>query len=287
VTSTEQTTGPAATLERTGPASAPDAVAVVRLNRPATRNALTTELKVALRDALEQVADDTSVRAVVLASSGPAFCVGQDLREHAEALRGDMRGDAQRSGAGPSISALTTVPEHYNRIAGALASMAKPVVAAVNGTCVGAGLGFALACDLRIAAAGAKFATAFAGIGFGGDSGLSGTLAHAVGASRATELLMLGDTFTAEQARDWGLVREVVAAEEVDDAALALAKRLAEGPTLAFAEIKRAVALGTVSPMRDVLDHEASAQARLGHTEDHVNAVEAFLAKEKPTFHGR
>jgi 2-(1,2-epoxy-1,2-dihydrophenyl)acetyl-CoA isomerase len=275
VTSTEQTTGPAATLERTGPASAPDAVAVVRLNRPATRNALTTELKVALRDALEQVADDTSVRAVVLASTGKAFCVGQDLREHAEALRGDM------------ASALTTVPEHYNRIAGALASMAKPVVAAVNGTCVGAGLGFALACDLRIAAAGATFATAFAGIGFGGDSGLSGTLAHAVGASRATELLMLGDTFTAEQARDWGLVREVVAAEEVDDAALALAKRLAEGPTLAFAEIKRAVALGTVSPLRDVLDHEASAQARLGHTEDHVNAVEAFLAKEKPTFHGR
>ena len=253
----------------------PTAVAVVRLNRPDGRNALTTELKTALRDALEEVADDTTVRAVVLASSGRAFCVGQDLREHAEALRGNMS------------AALTTVPEHYNRIAAALATMPKPVVAAINGTCVGAGLGFALACDLRVAAAGVSFATAFAGIGFGGDSGLSGTLAHAVGASRATELLMLGEPFTAEAARDWGLVREVVAPEEVDGAALALAERLAAGPTLAYTEIKRAVAMGTVSSLRDVLEHEAAAQARLGSTEDHRHAVEAFLAKEKPVFHGR
>jgi 2-(1,2-epoxy-1,2-dihydrophenyl)acetyl-CoA isomerase len=261
---------PAVLVERDDQA----AVVTVRLNRPDKRNALTTELKVALRDALEEVADDTSVRAVVLASSGKAFCVGQDLGQHAEALRSE------------GAASMITVPEHYNRIAAALAGMPKPVVAAVNGTAVGAGLGFLLACDLRIAAAGTRFATAFAGIGFGGDSGLSATLAHSVGAARATELLMLGDTFTAEQAQQWGMVREVVEPDAVDDTALDLARRLAQGPTLAFAEIKKGIALGTVSPLGDVLEHEAAAQARLAATHDHVAAVEAFVAKEKPTFGG-
>lgn len=251
------------------------AVAIVRMNRPDRRNALTTELKVALRDALEDVGQDDDVRAVVLAAAGSAFCVGQDLGEHAETLRS---GDPD---------AMRTVPEHYNRIASALATMPKPAVAAIGGTCVGAGLGFALACDVRLAASGVRFATAFAGIGFGGDSGLSATLAHAVGASRAIDLLMLGDSFTAEQARDWGLVREVVAAEELDDRALALARRLASGPTRAYAEIKAAIALGTVSALPSVLEHEGAAQSRLVDTEDHRNAVESFLAKEKPTFTGR
>jgi 2-(1,2-epoxy-1,2-dihydrophenyl)acetyl-CoA isomerase len=250
------------------------AVATVRMNRPDRRNALTTELKVALRDALEEVGQDEGVRAVVLAAAGPAFCVGQDLGEHAEVLRS---GDPD---------AMRTVPEHYNRITSAIATMPKPVVAAVGGTCVGAGLGFALACDLRLAAAGVRFATAFAGIGFGGDSGLSASLAHAVGVSRATDLLMLGDSFTAEQARDWGVVREVVAAEELEDRALALARRLANGPTRAYAEIKAAIALGSVSPLTTILEHEGAAQSRLAATDDHRNAVEAFLSKEKPTFTG-
>jgi 2-(1,2-epoxy-1,2-dihydrophenyl)acetyl-CoA isomerase len=255
-----------------------EAVTTVRLNRPASRNALTVELKVALRDALQEVAADDSVRAVVLASSGPAFCVGQDLREHAES----MRSESTPGGA------LDTVTEHYNPIAAALAGMPKPVVAAITGTTVGAGLGFVLACDLRVAAAGTKFATAFSGIGFGGDSGLSATLAHCVGASRATDLLMLGDTFTAEEARDWGIVREIAAdAEATEAAALALGRRLAAGPTVAYAEIKKAVALGTVSPLGEVLAHEAQAQVMLSTTQDHRDAVEAFLAKEKPTFHGR
>lgn len=254
-----------------------EAVTTVRLNRPDSRNALTKELKVALRDALADVAQDDSVRAVVLASGGPAFCVGQDLREHAEDLR-----------AGGSSWSLSTVTKHYNPIATSLTTMPKPVVAAITGTAVGAGLGFVLACDLRVAAAGTKFATAFSGIGFTGDSGLSATLAHCVGSSRATELLLLGDTFTAEQARDWGIVREVAAdAESTETAALALARRLAAGPTLAYVEIKRAVALGTISPLPTVLEHEAAAQVRLGATGDHRDAVEAFLAKQKPTFHGR
>jgi 2-(1,2-epoxy-1,2-dihydrophenyl)acetyl-CoA isomerase len=97
---------------------------------------------------------------------------------------------------------------------------------------------------------------------------------------------MLGDSFTAEQARDWGVVREVVAAEELEVRALALARRLANGPTRAYAEIKAAIALGTVSPLTTILEHEGAAQSRLATTEDHRNAVEAFLSKEKPTFTG-
>lgn len=266
-----ETTDPAVLVERDDQA----AVVTVRLNRPDRRNALTTELKVALRDALEEVADDPSVRAVVLASSGKAFCVGQDLGEHAAALEAE------------GAASMITVPEHYNRIAAALATMPKPVVAAINGTAVGAALGFVLACDLRLAASGTKFATAFAGIGFGGDSGLSATLAHCVGASRATELLMLGDTFTAEQAQQWGMVRAVVDPDALDAEALTLARRLADGPTQAFVEMKRAVALGTVSSLGTVLEHEAAAQARLAATSDHVAAVRAFLAKETPVFEGR
>ena len=251
------------------------AVAVVTLNRPERRNALTVELKEALRDALAGVAADTAVRAVVVTGSGTAFCVGQDLAEHAEALRDD------------SASAFDTVERHYNPIVSTLAEMPKPVVAAINGTCVGAGLGFALACDLRIAAEGARFATAFAAIGLSADSGLSALLVHSLGAARATELMLLGETFTAEQAMQSGLVRAVVPAEQVRDTALELARRLAAGPTAAYAEIKRALAFGAVSPLDAVLAAEGAAQARLGRTRDHRAAVEAFLAKQRPTFEGR
>lgn len=261
--------GPPVLVERDG-----TAVAVVTLNRPARRNALTHELKEALRDALDGVAADSAVRAVVLAGSGPAFCVGQDLAEHAETLRAD---------AG---SALNTVERDYNPIVAALAGMPKPVVAAVNGTCVGAGLGFALACDLRVAAEGARFATAFAAIGLTADSGLSAFLVHALGAARASELMLLGEQFTAEQAQQWGLVRAVVPAEQVVDTALELARTLAAGPTAAYAEIKKALAFGAVSPLPAVLAEEARAQARLGRTRDHLGAVEAFLAKRRPEFEG-
>lgn len=250
------------------------AVAVITLNRPERRNAMTVELKDALVAAVTTVAEDPTVRAVVLTGSGPAFCVGQDLREHAAAMRS------------PEGPVFDTVAKHYNPIVRGLTGMPKPVIAAINGTCVGAGLGFALACDLRVAAAGASFATAFAAIGLTADSGLSATLARSVGGSRAAELLLLGEPFTAEQAAEWGLVRAVVPSEEVLDAALELARTLAAGPTLAYAEIKKAVAIGAVAPLDEVLDAEGAGQARLGRTKDHAGAVEAFLAKRRPTFEG-
>jgi 2-(1,2-epoxy-1,2-dihydrophenyl)acetyl-CoA isomerase len=257
------------TLERDG------AVAVVTLNRPERRNALTVELKEALLAALTEVAADGAVRAVVLTGTGKSFCVGQDLGEHVESLRGN------------ASTSFSTVERHYNPIVRTLATMPKPVVCAINGGAVGAGLGFALACDLRVAAEGATFATAFSAIGLTADSGLSATLTHSLGAARAIELLLLGEPFDAAHALASGLVRAVVPADEVLGAALALAQRLAAGPTLAYAEIKKAVAIGAVSDLDTVLAAEAAGQSRLGITADHREAVEAFLEKRKPVFEGR
>lgn len=250
------------------------AVAVLTMNRPAGRNALTLELKEALVAAVAEVAEDPAVRAVVLTGSGRAFCVGQDLREHAAALRA---ADGRQ---------FDTVERHYNPITLGLATMPKPVIAAVNGACVGAGLGFALACDLRLAAEGATFATAFAAIGLTADSGLSATLARAVGSARASELLLLGEPFDAGKAAEWGLLRAVLPAERLLEAALQLAGALAAGPTLAYAEIKKAVALGVVAPLAEALAAEDAAQTRLGRTRDHAGAVESFLAKRTPEFEG-
>lgn len=251
------------------------AVATVTMNRPDRANGLTTEMKDQLSGALTDVAEDASVRAVVLTGAGKAFCVGQDLAEHAEALR---------AGA---TTAFNTVATHYNPIVTTLATMPKPVVAAVNGACVGAGLGFALACDLRIAADTAKFGTAFTAIGLTCDSGLSSTLVRAVGAARASELVLVGEPFTAEQALEWGIVGRVTPGAELADSAAKLAERLAAGPTVAYAEAKQALAAAWQPSLGDVLAAEGAAQARLGRTDDHRNAVDAFLAKEKPTFSGR
>ncbi len=251
------------------------ALATVTLNRPDRRNAINLELKTALVAAVDELANDPAVRAVVLTGAGPAFCVGQDLAEHAAALHGD------------DATALDTVGLHYNPIVRGLTEMPKPVVAAVNGACAGAGLGLALACDLRVAAAGVKFVTAFAGVGLSADSGLSATLVHAVGASRAAELLLLGEPFSAEQAAEWGMVRAVVPAGDLLGTATELAGRLAAGPTQAYAEIKRAVWAAAGASLPDVLAGEAAAQSRLGRTRDHAHAVESFLAKSRPSFEGR
>lgn len=233
--------------------------------------ALTNHLKTALRDAIAEVGADPDIRAVVLTGSGKAFCAGQDLGEHAQALRSD------------AAHALDTVDEHYNPIVLGLATMPKPVIAAVNGLCFGAGLGFALACDLRIASSKAKFGTAFTAIGLTCDSGLSVTLARAVGAARASELVLRANTFTAEDALTWGIVGQVVEPDDLAGETAALAAKLADGPTLAYAEAKWAMAVS----LEQALANESAGQKRLGVTEDHRNAVEAFVAKETPKFQGR
>jgi 2-(1,2-epoxy-1,2-dihydrophenyl)acetyl-CoA isomerase len=240
-----------------------------------TTHALGLAAKQALLAAVQRAGHDDGIRAVVLTGTGRVFTAGQDLGEHAEALR--------RDGA----NALDTIDAHYNPLVTGLATMPKPVLAAINGTCAGAGLGIALACDLRIAAAGARFTTAFTGIGLTPDSGLSASLARAVGAARASELIMLAAPFTAEDAAGWGLVGQVVPAVDLATTAHEVAARLAAGPTQAYATAKRAIRQAWAASWPEVLAAEARDQAALGATADHRGAVEAFLAKRPPEFTGR
>jgi 2-(1,2-epoxy-1,2-dihydrophenyl)acetyl-CoA isomerase len=248
-------------------------VATITLDRPEALNALTVEMKLALREAVERAAGDDAVRAVVLTGAGRGFCVGQDLREHADGL---AAGDTE----------LTTVREHYNPIVMALTSLPKPVVAAVNGMAAGAGASLAFACDFRLAADNAGFLMAFARVGLGPDTGASWTLQRLVGYGRAMAMLMLAEPVTAQQALDMGLVNGVVAAEDLAAAAAELAGKLAAGPTVAYAGIKKALAVAATSDLETALATEAEVQARCGKTADHRNATEAFLAKQPVTFTG-
>jgi 2-(1,2-epoxy-1,2-dihydrophenyl)acetyl-CoA isomerase len=251
-----------------------DAVATLTLNRPDSLNSLDVALKEALAAELTSLADDDTVRAVVLTGAGRAFCVGQDLREHVATLESD---------AGPP---LDTVAVHYNPIAKALVGMPKPVVAAVRGAAAGAGAGLAFLADFRIGGPSTAFTTAFAGVGLAADSGMSWSLPRLVGHAKATELLMLGGTVRAEQAHRLGLLTTLVDSdEEVLPAAAQLAARLAAGPTVAYAQIKRELA--AEGELARALEVEAAAQATCGATADHRNATFAFVNKEKPVFTGR
>jgi 2-(1,2-epoxy-1,2-dihydrophenyl)acetyl-CoA isomerase len=245
-------------------------VATITMLRPG----LTHQSRRELLDVVREVAADGSVRAVVLTGTGRAFCVGQDLGQHVEALRGD------------AATSLSVVEEEYNPLVLALAGLRVPVVVAVNGACAGAGLGIALAGDLRVAAAGAKFTTAFAGIGLSSDSALASRLVHCVGGSRAAELLLLPEPFLAESAAEWGLVHRVVPPEQVLAEAQALAARLAAGPTAALRAIKTVLATAATDSLEDTLALEARLQTDLGRTADHREAVEAFLEKRAPRFTG-
>ena len=246
-------------------------VATLTLQRPALSHALRTDLLAAV----EEVAADEKVRAVLITGTGRAFCVGQDLAEHLESLRGN------------AATSLNVVAEEYNPLILALAGLRVPVVVGINGACAGAGLGVALAGDLRIAAAGVKFTTAFTGVGLSSDSALAARLVHCVGGSRAAQLLLTPDPFTAETAEQWGLVHRVVPAEEVLAEAQALAARLAAGPTAAYRAVKTVLATAATDSLEETLALEATLQSELGRTHDHREAVEAFLAKRTPEFTGR
>jgi 2-(1,2-epoxy-1,2-dihydrophenyl)acetyl-CoA isomerase len=245
-------------------------VATLTLQRPALSSALRTELLAEVA----AVAADESVRAVLITGTGRAFCVGQDLAEHLEELRSN------------AATSLNVVVDEYNPLILALAGLRVPVVVAINGACAGAGLGIALAGDLRVAAAGAKFTTAFTGVGLSSDSALASRLVHNVGGSRAAQLLLMPDPFTAETAEQWGLVHRVVPAEQVLAEAQALAARLAAGPTAAYGAVKTVLATAATDSLEATLALEARLQTALGRTSDHREAVEAFLEKRAPEFTG-
>jgi 2-(1,2-epoxy-1,2-dihydrophenyl)acetyl-CoA isomerase len=251
-----------------------DAVATITIDRPDALNALDVATKVALREAFERAAADDAVRAVVLTGAGRGFCVGQDLREHADALES---GD----------TSLDTVRAHYNPLVQAVVGTPKPVVAAVNGMAAGAGASLAFACDFRVAADSAAFLMAFARVGLGPDTGASWTLPRLVGWGRAAAMLMLAEPVSAAQALEMGLVNVVVPAAEVLAAATELAGRLAAGPTVAYAAIKQALAVAATTDLAGALEQEAQLQARCGATADHREATAAFLAKQQPVFTGR
>ncbi|MBZ4019140.1 enoyl-CoA hydratase/isomerase family protein [Streptomyces purpurogeneiscleroticus] len=253
-----------------------DGVAVIELDRPEAGNALDRTTKHGLLAAVRRVAaEGDAVRAVLLTARGKAFCVGQDLKEHARALE-------ERP-----ASAFATVTDEYNPLVLALRALPQPVVVAVEGACVGAGLGLALCADVRVVAAGARFATAFTGIGLAADTGLSASLTEAVGPSRAAGLFLLGDRFGSDEALNWGLAHRVVPDGTAAAEGRALAGRLAQGPTLAYAQVKRLLWEAPGAATADVLDREAAAQAALGATHDHRAAVRSFLDRDRPAFEGR
>ena len=251
-----------------------DGVATLTLNRPESMNSLSVELKQALIAALDELARDETVRAVVLTGTGRGFCVGQDLREHVTLLEAD------------DPAPLDTVTEHYNPIVLGLAGMPKPVIAAVNGMAAGAGAGLTFACDFRIAAKTAGFLLAFANVGLTLDSGVSWTLPRLIGAARATSLALLAEPIDAEAALEMGLVNAVVEPERLLPVAQELAARLAAGPTAAYAAIKASIGYAASATLAESLAKEAELQTAMGQTADHRNATAAFVAKQKPIFTG-
>ncbi|WP_460069173.1 2-cyclohexenylcarbonyl CoA isomerase [Streptomyces sp. YKOK-I1] len=253
-----------------------DGLATITLNRPEAMNALNVAAKVALREAARAAADDTGVRAVLLTAAGDrAFCVGQDLKEHIGLL------------AEGSAHVMSTVKEHYNPIVRALTEAAKPVVAAVNGVAAGAGFGFALAADYRVVADTASFNTSFAGVALTADSGVSWTLPRVVGPGRAADLLLFPRNIPAQEAYELGIANRVVPAADLRAEGEKVARRLASGPTVAYAALKEAVAYGFSHSLSETLGKEDELQSRAGASEDHTIAVRAFVQKETPKYLGR
>lgn len=248
-----------------------EGVATLTMNRPESLNSLNVELKVALAEAASELAGDPACRAVVLAGAGRAFCVGQDLREHLAALDTD--------------APLDTVTRHYNPLTTALASLPKPVVAAVRGMAAGAGASLALLADFRIGGPSTSFLMAFANVGLAGDTGVSWTLPRLVGHAKATELLMLAEQVPSAELHRLGLLTRMADSDdEVLGTAQELAARLAAGPTIAYGQIKRELLLGAPSTLSDALAVEAEAQAACGATRDHRESTLAFVNRQRPAF---
>ncbi|MEP6816094.1 MAG: enoyl-CoA hydratase-related protein [Marmoricola sp.] len=253
-----------------------DGVATITLNRPDAMNSLNVATKEALLEAVTNAADEAEVRCVVLTGTGRAFCVGQDLKEHIAILRSSS-----------SEELFNTVDVHYNPTVTALATMPKPVIAAVNGVAAGAGASLAFACDFRILAEPAGFNLAFTGVALSCDTGSSWTLQRLVGRAKAIDLLYFPRTLASAESLELGLASKVVPADELGAEVARLAERLATGPTVAFGSIRRSVAFAAGAGFEDALACESKMMTLTGATQDHLAAVEAFIGKQNPVFRGR
>jgi 2-(1,2-epoxy-1,2-dihydrophenyl)acetyl-CoA isomerase len=256
-----------------------DGIATLTFNRPEARNALTGELIQALSAAAPRLALDPKVRVVVITGAGGAFCAGGDVKgfvapkaEGAAAPTFDERVHAIRSGA------------DFSRM---LHEMPKPTLAVIPGAAAGAGLSIALACDMRIAADTAKLTTAFSKIGASGDYGGSYFLTHLVGPAKARELYFTADVITGAEAAQLGIVNRAVPAQDLAREAQALARRLADLPTVALGYMKKNLNLAEHGSLANVLDAESIHMVRTMQTEDHKAASLAFVEKRPPVFKGR
>ncbi len=258
-----------------------DGVAVLTLNRPQARNAMSAEMNAALAKALDYAERSPQIRCVVITGAGGAFCAG-----------GDVKGMAARSSGGepgPSLDERIHLQRLNQReTAGRMYLMPKPVIASLPGAAAGAGLSLALSADLRIMADSAFIVTAFSKVGFSGDYGGSFFLSHLVGSGKAKELYFLSDRVGAEECARLGIANKVVPADDLEAETMALARRLASGPTVAYRYMKEnfnraAMGAGVI----ECLDLEATHHVHTGLTEDHRAAAKAFVEKTEVEFKGR
>ena len=251
-----------------------DRVATLTFNRPEKLNALGPELLSASIEALRSWSTDPNVGAIIVTGTGRAFCAGGDVSTMGKEAEHSLEENIDRLRSWQEISWL-------------LYSMPKATIAAVNGFTMGAGLGVCLACDLRIASDQAKFGTAYAKVGFGGDFGTTWLLTRYAGAPKAKELLFLGDIIDAAEAHRLGLLNRVVAREQLEAEANTWASRIAGGPLTSYRYMKANVNLATHTDFRTLLDREPETHLRCGQTDDHKEGVRAFLEKRTPRFTGR
>lgn len=253
--------------------SVENSVATLTLNRPDRLNALTRPMTAEILEVLKVCASDEAIRCLIVTGAGRGFCAGQDLEEFQLLAGPETVGDHLRAG--------------FNQIILALYNLEKPVIGQINGVAAGAGLGIALAADLRIVADKARFAAAFIGIGLAPDSGVSWLLPRLIGPAKAFEMLAGGGVIDAAEALRLGLANQVTPAEELESVTLALAQRLAQAPTRGIGLSKRALHRAASLSLAEALDYEAQVQEIAIRTADHGEGVAAFLAKRPPHFIGK
>jgi enoyl-CoA hydratase/carnithine racemase len=252
-----------------------DAVATIRLNRPERKNPLTFDSYAELRDTFRDLRDAEDVDAVVFLPNGGNFCSGGDVHDIIGPLVAmDMKG-------------LLAFTRMTGELVKSMLSCGKPIIAAVDGVAVGAGAILAMASDLRIATPEAKTAFLFTRVGLAGcDMGACAILPRIVGQGRAAELLYTGRTMSAQEGERWGFFNKLVAAEALEQEALALARQIASGPTFAHGVTKTQLNQEWSMSLEQAIEAEAQAQALCMQTKDFERAYHAFVAKQKPVFAG-